>query len=195
MIDKPSGLLSVPGKGAAGAHNAEALLASRRPFVRMTHRLDQATSGLLVAAKDMDAYRFVQRAFQERRVHKAYLGVLGRRWSGPDAGRVELKTRLDPEDRPRQVVDPVRGKLGITNWQLLRTGPLGPVLRFEPETGRTHQLRVHAAAPEGLGTPLRGDRLYGRGGDRLCLHACELGLPHPDGGWLALESPAPFIGG
>lgn len=158
----------------------------------MTHRLDQATSGVLVAAKDLDAYRFVQRAFQERQIEKGYVGVLSRPWSGPPTGRIALRTRLDPRDRPRQVVDPIHGKVGITRWQLLGDGPLGPVLSFWPETGRTHQLRVHAAAPEGLDAPLLGDALYGEAGDRLYLHALQLTLPHPDGGRLELRASSPF---
>ncbi|MEM1022058.1 MAG: pseudouridine synthase [Myxococcota bacterium] len=192
VVDKPDGLLSVAGKGPTGAHNVEAFLARDRPFVRMAHRLDQATSGLLVAAKDLDAYRFLQRAFQEREVKKGYLGVLSRSWSGPSSGRIELRTRLDPEDRPRQVVDPVLGKLGVTEWRYEGEGPLGPSFRFEALTGRTHQIRLHAAAPEGLGVALRGDRLYGEGGERLLLHASRLRFPHPDGGHLGLSSDPPF---
>lgn len=117
-------------------------------------------------------------------------------------GAVSLVLRLDPADRPRQIYDPVHGKTGVTEWKVMReelvksgadAGRRYTRVLFIPRTGRTHQLRVHSAHPLGLGVPIAGDRLYGRGGARLMLHASALSFTHPvTGGRLTFTSAAPF---
>ncbi|MGF1508743.1 MAG: RluA family pseudouridine synthase [Myxococcota bacterium] len=192
MATKPRGLLSVPGKGPRGQINLEAQLAENRPFLRMAHRLDQATGGLIIAAKDLEALRALQKAFMERRVSKMYHAVV-EGVPQPARGQIELRTRLDPQNRPRQVVDPIFGKLGSTQYRVLSTSRGRAWVEFIPHTGRTHQLRIHAAHPQGLGCPILGDGLYGDpdpGGLRL--HACRIAFPHPNGGWLEFRSSPDF---
>lgn len=197
-VDKPAGLLSVPGRTPELAESVLARLRRERGTreLFLAHRLDLDTSGLLLAAKSRDAYVRLQRLFAERRVDKRYLAwvcgaVLG------DAGTIDLALRSDLEDRPRQLHDPVHGKAALTRWRVLARQADRTMVELGPLTGRTHQLRVHAAHPRGLDAPICGDRLYGRAGageaPRLLLHAAELALEHPyTGRPLHLTSPAPF---
>lgn len=198
VVTKPSGLLSVPGRGPALRDAVSTRLAARYPSAAapmLVHRLDLDTSGLLLAAKDTATYVALQRQFSEHAIEKRYVawldGALSRERGG--AGSIDLPLRVDLDDRPRQIVDPLHGKPSRTEWRIDRT-TLGRtrVLLF-PRTGRTHQLRVHAAHPRGLGVPIVGDRLYGEPAERLLLHAESLAFEHPRTRQrIWLDSPAPF---
>ncbi|XXF78843.1 pseudouridine synthase [Myxococcaceae bacterium GXIMD 01537] len=193
VVDKPHGLLSVPGKEAEDSVLAR--LRERHPRATgplLVHRLDLATSGLLVAALDARTHAALQRQFVHREVHKRYVAWLEGAVEG-ERGLIELPLRVDLDDRPRQIHDPVHGKPAVTEWHVLeRRGARTRVALF-PHTGRTHQLRVHAAHPRGLGAPIVGDRLYGHPGERLLLHAEALSFQHPGTGErVSFESPAPF---
>lgn len=178
-VNKPPGLLSEPGK-----HITDSVLTRLRarfpgtegPFI--IHRLDMATSGLLLFAKTKSAQANLQRQFEARTVRKRYVALLEGAVAG-DGGLIELPLRLDPANRPERVVDHEGGQAAVTEWRVLaRDGGLTRV-EFFPRTGRTHQLRVHAAHQEGLDAPIVGDPLYGRGGPRLLLHARSLEVDHP----------------
>lgn len=184
VVDKPAGMLSVPGKtepDCAAARVAAMYPDATGPMV--CHRLDQATSGLLVLALDAEAQRFISLQFQRRRVEKVYEALV---WGVPEAreGRVELPLRTDWPNRPRQMVDFERGKRAVTEWRVLEETEIGgePASRLEmrPITGKTHQLRVHAADARGIGRPMVGDEIYGRAAERLMLHARELVLTDPE---------------
>jgi tRNA pseudouridine32 synthase/23S rRNA pseudouridine746 synthase len=197
VIAKPGGLLAVPGRGVEKQDCAAARM--RRLFPAMitqpaVHRLDMATSGLMVLAITGAAHRTLSRQFAERQVAKRYLALLDGELTGP-GGEIRLAFRLDPDNRPHQVYDPVHGKIGITRWRLLEITGKQSRVEFIPETGRTHQLRVHAAHPLGLNAPIVGDPLYGNGadGDLLHLHAEYLRFRHPvTGQSLEFHLPPPF---
>jgi len=183
---KPPGLLAVPGRGPDKVDCLVNRL--RRLFPRMiaqpaVHRLDMATSGLMVVAITATAQRELSRQFASRMVEKEYVAVLDG-LVAVEAGRIELAFRLDPAHRPHQIYDPEHGKLGITRWRRLADEQGRSRLALFPETGRTHQLRLHAAHRLGLGIPIVGDALYGHGqdGDRLLLHATGLAFLHPESG-------------
>ena len=188
VIDKPGGMLAVPGRGAEKQDCAAARL--RRHFPEMisqpaVHRLDMYTSGLMVFAMTAGAHRFLSAQFEKRAVDKKYIAVvLGS--IAETSGEIHLPFRLDPDNRPRQIYDPVHGKIGITRWKKLAANETTTRLEFTPLTGRTHQLRVHAAhpRPQGLGAPIVGDSIYGCGkdGDQMLLHACFLQFLHPTTG-------------
>lgn len=195
VVDKPEGLLSVPARDAAVTDSVLARLRARYPRATgplLVHRLDLDTSGLLVAALDARTYADLQQQFIGREVHKRYVAWVEGRVRG-ERGTIALPMRVDLEDRPRQIVDPVHGKPAVTEWQVLeRRGERTRVALF-PHTGRTHQLRVHAAHPLGLGAPMVGDRLYGHAEVRLHLHAEQLAFRHPaTGARVCFERPAPF---
>lgn len=187
VIDKPAGLLSVPGKGE---HNQDC--AARRVqemFPRATgplvvHRLDMDTSGLLVFGLDADAQRELSMQFEQRKTDKRYVAVVDGRL-GAESGVVELPMRADIERRPIQIVDHVHGKPSCTKWTLLAIEPERCRVELEPVTGRTHQLRVHMAA---IGHPILGDVLYGpqprtrEASPRLLLHASMLEFDEPGSG-------------
>jgi tRNA pseudouridine32 synthase/23S rRNA pseudouridine746 synthase len=192
VVDKPCGLLSVPGRGALLVDSVITRLRVRYPGAVAVHRLDLDTSGLLVAAKDPVTHAALQRAFARREVDKCYAawleGVVAR-----DHGTVELALRVDLDDRPRQIYDPVHGKPAITQWRVVARTASRTRVALVPRTGRTHQLRVHAAHPLGIGAPIVGDRLYGRQAARLALHAEALAFLHPHTQRrLELVCPAPF---
>ncbi len=182
VINKPAGLLSVPGK--QDEPSAESLL-----HAKPVHRLDQDTSGLLVLAKNAEVYKTLQAYFQRRDILKRYEAVIQPAFSNqfsviscrlPDEGTISLPLLPNPFDRPRQMVDTAHGKPAITRYKIRERRPDGTVLiDFFPLTGRTHQLRVHAAHPDGLNAPIVGDRLYGTPGKRLMLHAAEIQFTHP----------------
>lgn len=193
VVAKPAGMLSVPGTTAAPS----VLSWARARYPEATgpiivHRLDMDTSGLLVLAKTEAAYRELQAQFGRRSVGKRYVALL----DGAPArttGRIELPLRPDPYDRPRQVVDPRNGKPAITEYTVTGTQEGRTRVVFRPITGRTHQLRVHAAHPQGLDAPIAGDRLYGRADRRLFLHAAWLEFAHPiTGATIRIEEPAEF---
>jgi tRNA pseudouridine32 synthase/23S rRNA pseudouridine746 synthase len=197
VVDKPSGLLSVPGKGEANRDCVVARIKARYPGCidqPSVHRLDQDTSGLLVLALTAEAHRDLSGQFMDRLVGKRYValidGVLEEQ-----GGTIELKFRLDPDNRPYQVYDPVDGKRGVTRWRKLAVENGRTRVEFMPHTGRTHQLRLHSAHEKGLGFPIVGDRLYGTGTGpgQLRLHASLLRFRHPvTRAPLEFVSPAPF---
>ena len=183
VVDKPSGVLSVP--GVVGGTSVQQWL--REEYLRsnglfVVHRLDMATSGLLVAAKSMEIYKALQRQFADREVKKEYTAVLD---GVPNEreGVIELPLAPDYDNRPRQKVDYLNGKPAVTRFKVMGTVKHGArecaVVRFEPLTGRTHQLRVHAAHKDGLDCPIVGDALYGVMGERLMLHASHISFIHP----------------
>jgi tRNA pseudouridine32 synthase/23S rRNA pseudouridine746 synthase len=181
VTDKPSGMLAVPGRTLkVSLQERLQRLAGPDADVRACHRLDMDTSGLIVFAKDAASLTALQQQFEKHEVEKSYVAKLCPGAPLTQGGRISLPLMLDYDDRPRQMVDFQEGKQAVTDWELLRTLPDGGALvRFTPLTGRTHQLRVHAAHPLGLGRPIAGDRLYGGGSGRLCLHAATLSFTHP----------------
>lgn len=195
VVDKPCGLLSVPGRDASVTDSVLARLRARYPRATgplLVHRLDLDTSGLLVAALDPETYADLQRQFTGREVQKRYVAWLQGHVRG-ERGTIELPMRVDLDDRPRQIYDPVHGKSAVTEWHVLERSSGRTRVALFPLTGRTHQLRVHAAHPLGLGAPIVGDRLYGHEESRLHLHAESLSFKHPKTGrLLSFERPAPF---
>ena len=184
VADKPSGMLAVPGR-TLKVSLQERLQRRAGPGtdIRACHRLDMDTSGLMVFAKGADCLAVLQQQFERHEVEKSYIARLCPGKPLAESGRISLPLMLDYDDRPRQMVDFQEGKQAVTDWELLRMLPGDEALvRFTPLTGRTHQLRVHAAHPLGLGRPIAGDRLYGGGPGRLCLHAAALSFTHPRSG-------------
>ncbi len=201
VVFKPSGMLSVPGKSARKSVLSE--LRRMWPSAEgplLVHRLDMDTSGLLVAAKTMAAYVNLQRQFASRSIRKTYVALLSRRPDRPEAGVISLPMRPDPLDRPRQVVDEVHGKAALTEYRIVGESLGLTRVSLVPRTGRTHQLRLHCAHELGLGAPIEGDALYGRGAQRqsspsqrLFLHAQSIELLHPVTGQpLRFEREADF---
>lgn len=179
VVNKPSGLLSVPGKTISDSAytRLQALYPDvEGPFV--IHRLDMATSGLLVFALTRRANKSLQKQFISRSVKKRYVALLEGEVS-EQSGDIDLPMRGDPEDRPRQLVCEQHGKPAKTHWQLIETIDKRSKLYMYPLTGRTHQLRVHCAHHLGLNMPMVGDVLYGNKADRLHLHAERLEIDHP----------------
>lgn len=192
VLDKPAGLLSVPGKGPALADCLEARARSLWPDALTVHRLDLATSGVCVVARGAVAHRVLSMQFARRHTTKTYEALVrGRVWA--DTGRIDLPLRADWPNRPRQMVDPVRGKPAVTAFSAMERSGDTTRLRLTPVTGRSHQLRLHLLA---LGHPILGDPIYGGGtaeAPRLMLHATRLAFRHPaDGRPVAFDSPAPF---
>lgn len=182
VVDKPAGLHCVPGRGVLAHGALSQRVQSRWADALVVHRLDMATSGLMLMARGPDAQRHFSREFAQRRVDKRYVAVVHGR-VGADQGAVELPLAVNWERRPRQVVNLFAGKPASTLWRVLERDMRHGTTRLElrPITGRTHQLRVHLAA---LGHPIVGDALYGASSSdapqaRLMLHACRLGLRHP----------------
>ncbi|RED12051.1 RluA family pseudouridine synthase [Pontivivens insulae] len=190
LVDKPSGLLSVPGKGAHLADCLEARVRAAYPEALLIHRLDMDTSGLMVFARSPLAQRHLNWQFEKRTVHKRYQALVEGRVAG-QAGFVDLPLIADWPNRPLQMVDFERGKPSLTHWSVLDRGRDWTRLDLRPKTGRSHQLRVHCLA---MGHRIVGDPFYG--GDRssrLMLHAHSLTLRHPIGGaWRIFECKVPF---
>ena len=196
VVDKPSGLLSTPGR--IEQYSVETVMQQRYPGSVIAHRLDMGTSGLLIVAKTLEVYHDLQQQFIRHEVRKKYLAVLegqGARGKGQEnsfapKGTISLPLRSDPMNRPRQVVDMEHGKRAVTDFELLSDN----IVALYPQTGRTHQLRIHCAHPDGLGRPIVGDELYGTKGQRLMLHASELWFRHPvTGEQMHLVSTPNFI--
>lgn len=201
VLNKPAGLLAVPGKGPDKQDCLSTRAQARWPDALVVHRLDMATSGLVVMARGIEAQRTLSLAFEERRVHKRYTAVVAGDLINPQPDNgwntIELPLTADWPNRPRQKVDLEHGKPSVTRWRIA-PGPTNPGttrLELEPVTGRTHQLRVHLQA---LGHPMVGDALYAAPhqqamADRLLLHAHWLKLSHPfHGQTLEFQSPCPF---
>ncbi|RKG84175.1 RluA family pseudouridine synthase [Corallococcus terminator] len=195
VIDKPCGLLSVPGRDAALADSVLTRLRARHPRSTgplLVHRLDLDTSGLILAALDARTHASLQRQFLHRFVEKRYVAIIDGLVRG-ESGPITLPLRVDLNDRPRQIVDPLHGKPAVTDWKVLHREAGRTRVALYPRTGRTHQLRAHAAHPQGLGAPILGDRLYGHADSRLFLHAEILSFEHPvTGRRMSFTSAAPF---
>ena len=185
VVNKPSGLLSVPGKGEEPSVVSYLARKCHLAYLQAAHRLDQDTSGLLVLAKDPESYKTLQAYFQRRDILKRYEAVLTPQPSDKNlqpSGMIDLPLLPNPYDRPRQMVDREHGKPALTRYRVREPREKNRFLvDFYPLTGRTHQLRVHAAHPDGLNAPILGDRLYGdpSSADRLYLHAAEITFLHP----------------
>jgi tRNA pseudouridine32 synthase/23S rRNA pseudouridine746 synthase len=194
VADKPSGLLSVPGRGPAKADCAILRAAQFFPDALTVHRLDMATSGLILFARGKEMQRALSALFERGEVEKAYLAdVLGA--PSPAAGEIDLPLITDWPRRPRQMVDPVLGKPSLTRYETLSSVDGLARLSLTPLTGRSHQLRVHLAS---IGHPILGDELYAHAQalaarPRLALHAARLAFAHPaTGERMAFEAPCPF---
>jgi tRNA pseudouridine32 synthase/23S rRNA pseudouridine746 synthase len=194
VLDKPSGLLSVPGKDPRLADCLEARARERYPTASTIHRLDKDTSGVVVMALNKRAHGRIGIQFEKRLTEKFYEA---RVWGQlePESGRVDLPLATDWERKPRQRVDFERGRNAVTDWQVLAREAAATRLKLMPLTGRTHQLRVHMLS---LGHPIIGDAFYAEGealaaADRLQLHAEMLGFAHPaDGRPVRFTIPCPF---
>lgn len=194
VLNKPAGLLSVPGRGP---ERADCLLSrAERELgpLYVVHRLDMATSGLMLLARTKQAQSVLGRRFQVRQVDKCYVAVVA--GSPPDdAGEVDLPLITDWPNRPRQKVDYETGKPALTRYRVLERGATSSRVQLEPHTGRSHQLRVHM---QQLGCPILGDELYADpaaqgASERLLLHAMRLRLQHPlNDTWLDIHVPAEF---
>ncbi|MBN2647114.1 MAG: RluA family pseudouridine synthase [Thiotrichales bacterium] len=195
VVNKPSGLLSVPGRGPNNAHCLLELLQAEFQNALIVHRLDMDTSGLMVLARDANAHRHLSRQFENRQTRKQYLALCSGRIC-QDQGEVCLPMRCDWPQRPRQIVDCLHGKFAHTQWQTLQQFSEHFSVLLTPITGRSHQLRVHMQM---LGHPILGDNLYAdsyalKGASRLMLHAYRLGFIHPSSGrWLDFEQEPDFL--
>ena len=189
VVNKPAGMLAVRGKG--NRESVQSMMQERYPDAEnplVVHRLDMATSGLMVVAKTMEAYRCLQQQFAKREVRKRYVAVLSHEESRKK-GEISLPLRPDLSDRPRQIVDFVHGKKAETTYESIGNCRIN----LYPHTGRTHQLRVHCAHADGLNNPIKGDELYGKRADRLYLHAEELSFLHPmTHERVTFHAPCPF---
>jgi len=198
VVEKPAGLLAVPGRGPDKADCLSARLQAVHPEALIVHRLDEATSGLMLFARHPEAQRRLSLAFERRAVGKRYVAVVDGRPAAP-RGRIELPLAADWPRRPLQRVDHEHGRPSRTDWLRMQEGGVDAAscrLALKPHTGRSHQLRVHLAA---VGHPILGDALYAppavrARAPRLLLHASRLRLPHPagDGRRLDCSSPVPF---
>ena len=179
IVNKPAGMLSVPGKGDADSvYHRLRILYPEATGPIIVHRLDMATSGLLLAAKTKEAHQNLQAQFKNRTIQKRYIALLEGEVP-QDEGEIRLPLCPDPLDRPRQIVSEEFGKPALTHYWVLERTSGKTLIAFYPQTGRTHQLRVHAAHPQGLHCPILGDELYGRKAERLYLHAEYLAFTHP----------------
>ncbi len=193
VLDKPAGLLSVPGKGA---HLADCLISRAQaafPDALLVHRLDRDTSGVMVFAMTPAAQRHLGLQFEKRQVKKTYVA---RVWGQlePKDGTVDAPLIVDWPNRPRQKIDWDTGKPAVTDWKVQRHEDHATRVRLFPQTGRSHQLRVHMLS---LGHPILGDPFYATGealdAPRLMLHSTELRLRHPEGGrGMRFVSKPPF---
>lgn len=195
VVDKPSGLLSVPGRLPENFDSVALRLKEHvHAGARIVHRLDCDTSGIMILALDADSHRELSRQFHDREVHKTYEALVYGHVSH-QSGEVNLPLRYDPERKPRHCVDFVHGKSAKTLWKVLEFHDSCTRVELIPYTGRSHQLRVHMLE---LGHPILGDSLYAEGlaysaSSRLCLHARELHIQHPASGQrMSFVSVTPF---
>ena len=179
IVNKPAGMLSVPGKETADSvYSRIRHLYPDATGPLVVHRLDMATSGLLLIAKTKEVHQNLQAQFSNRSIKKRYTALLEGIVSDEE-GTIDLPLCLNPLDRPRQIVDKEHGKPAITRYRVLARTESQTLVAFYPLTGRTHQLRVHSAHSLGLHCPIKGDELYGSKADRLYLHAESLEFTHP----------------
>lgn len=194
VVNKPAGLLTVPGRGPEKQDCLINRLLVPYPNARIVHRLDQATSGLVLIPLGYEAQKHLARQFEQRLVHKCYTAVVGGVMAD-EAGEVDLPLICDWPNRPRQKVDYTDGKAALTRYRVLQRSADATRVALEPVTGRSHQLRVHMQA---LGHPILGDNLYATpeylaASDRLLLHATTIEFTHPQtGSSVHCESPPVF---
>jgi tRNA pseudouridine32 synthase/23S rRNA pseudouridine746 synthase len=196
IVDKASGLLSVPGRGPEKHDSLALRVQAEFADALMVHRLDMSTSGLLVIGRGAEMHSRLSRFFRERRVDKEYVALIDGR-PRADTGEICLPLAADRDNRPRHRVDHLTGKPSTTRYRVVDHDAARDVSRvvLRPLTGRSHQLRVHLQA---LGHPIIGDELYADAAalakaDRLCLHATRIAFTHPEhGGWVEFVCPAPF---
>ncbi|MBI2307669.1 MAG: RNA pseudouridine synthase [Rhodocyclales bacterium] len=197
VVDKPSGLLSVPGHDPGKEDCLSRRVQAEFPDALIVHRLDMGTSGIVVMGRGASAQRALSIQFQERRVRKHYQALVDGQWTAAAAGEIGLPIGVDGPRHPRQKVDHATGRPCLTRYRLLDIDATSAISRIElePITGRSHQLRVHM---EALGHPILGDDFYGSPAscakaERLMLHACQIELGHPEtGAPLRIECPPPF---
>lgn len=193
LVDKPSGLLSVPGKGEALSDCLLARVQDVFPTALLVHRLDRDTSGVMIFALTPHAQRHLGLQFEKRQTKKTYVA---RVWGAlsPKTGTVDLPLIVDWPNRPKQMVDHENGKEAVTDWRVVRSSEAETRVRLMPRTGRSHQLRVHMQA---IGHPILGDPFYATGAarnhPRLMLHSETLQFRHPDGGQgMRITAKCPF---
>lgn len=192
-FDKPSGLLSVPGRHPALQDSLLTRVQKQFPQALIVHRLDKDTSGLVLMSLNRKAHAFIAGQFEARTTRKSYVAEVWGRVDGKE-GLVEMPLAIDPEQKPRHRVDLDHGKPAQTRWQVIGYGQDRTRLRLFPVTGRTHQLRVHMKA---IGHVILGDEFYAEGAalsaaGRLLLHAEELSFQHPNGSDVTFTAPVPF---
>jgi tRNA pseudouridine32 synthase/23S rRNA pseudouridine746 synthase len=196
VLEKPAGMLCVPGRGADKQDCLSLRVQQSFPDALVVHRLDMATSGLWVMARGAQAQRQLNHAFSQRQVQKRYVAVVAGRLEAADWQKIDLPIAVDWPNRPRRIIDAKDGKASLTRWRVL--GPAGrdaTRLELEPITGRSHQLRVHLQA---IGHPILGDALYAppevqKLAPRLLLHATQIAFAHPHTrAMMSFSSPAPF---
>jgi tRNA pseudouridine32 synthase/23S rRNA pseudouridine746 synthase len=190
-VDKPTGLLSVPGRGPDKQDCCYSRVLEQFPEALMVHRLDMDTSGLILFARSLEVQRALSLQFERREIQKTYVALIEGLLE-QDEGMVDYPMRKDMEQRlpPKHIVDCVRGKKAVTEWKVLERLARTTRVALFPKTGRSHQLRVHM---QSIGHPIVGDNIYGVAGERLMLHAQSVELPHPvTAEPLHLECPAPF---
>ncbi|MEE9453748.1 MAG: RluA family pseudouridine synthase [Paracoccaceae bacterium] len=194
IVNKPANLLSVPGKALEHADCLETRLRAEFPDTLLVHRLDMATSGVMIFARTKAAQRHIGMQFEKRQIGKTYVAKV---WGhvAKDSGHIDLPLIVDWPNKPKQKVCHETGKTAQTDWKVLERDNTISRVALYPRTGRTHQLRVHMLA---IGHPILGDRFYATGpaftaADRMQLHACEITLRHPDGGAeMTFTSKVPF---
>lgn len=195
VLDKPSGLLSVPGKALEHKDSLQLRVQRVFPSATVVHRLDMATSGIMLMAMNKASHKHLSLQFEKRQTAKTYYAKVWGKIEKP-SGTVELPLICDWPNRPKQKVDYENGKPATTHWQRIETGPNYSVVKLTPITGRSHQLRVHMLS---LGHPILGDRLYSHEeaktmAPRLQLHATELSFTHPQKQEsLTFNSKPPFL--
>lgn len=193
VMDKPAGLLSVPGKLEGRQDCLISRLQAARWDALLVHRLDCDTSGVMIFARTKPAQGFLGQEFEQRRAQKSYVARVAGEVAG-DSGHIDLPLSADWPNRPRQMVNHEEGRPAQTDWQVIGRSPGETRVRLFPRTGRSHQLRVHMLA---LGHPILGDPIYATGAARdharLMLHAETLALHHPGTGeWTEFAAPCPF---
>ena len=190
VVNKPSGMLSMPGRQET--YSVATWAEERWPGSMVAHRLDMSTSGIILVAKTEEAYHALQEQFTERVIKKKYFAIV-EGIPKNEHGIVNLPLSSDPMNRPCQIVDHEHGKQAITEYRILATRQDYTLLALWPHTGRTHQLRMHCAHHEGLGCPILGDELYGRKAERLYLQAQAITFVHPvTNKRMHFELPYPF---
>lgn len=194
VLDKQSGLLSVPGRDPALSDSLATRVQQTFPKALMINRLDKDTSGIVLMSLNRKAHAAIASQFENRTTKKSYIAVV---WGAvaSEEGHIDLPLAIDPDNKPRHRVDKENGKSAITDWRVIeRLGQPATRLHLSPRTGRTHQLRVHMKA---IGHPILGDEFYADAAaldaaDRLLLHAQEVSFRHPDGTDVTYTVPCPF---